>query len=267
MPMLNNAQLQQVLSDWRQWGLTTAPIQAQQVKQLPQGLTNQGYLLNLAGQQYVLRIAATNSQELGINREAEFQIQQLLEQHQLAPKVVYRAPDNSYWLREYVAGQVLTPADLSLDILQEMAAYLQKIHQLAAPATIPVINLQEKIQSYQQQLDITPPHSPFTILNSPLTNHHSKLRLCHMDPTAANWIRTENGQLVLLDWEYAGLGNPLWDMATMVLQAQLTEPQEQEFRKFIQQQDDETWQQAKEEISELARLWYVLQEKMALQTY
>lgn len=258
--MHRNAQLQQILNDWPLWGLSSAPVLPEQVRHLPQGLTNQGYLLELAGNCYVLRIAASNSLELGINREAEYQIQQLLEEQQLTPKVLYRAPDNSYWLREYIAGHALSVDDLNLNTLQEMAAYLAKIHQLAAPATIPVIDLKKKIQAYQQQLGIAPSHS------SSALPRYSKFHLCHMDPTAANWIRTADNQLVLLDWEYAGLGNPLWDLVTLVQQAQLTAVQEQEFRAFIQQQDDCAWQQAKEEIRELAQLWYQLQAKEALQT-
>lgn len=252
--MPNSAKLQQCLNDWPLWGLTTTPIVPEQIRPLPQGLTNQGYLITVAEQSYVLRIAAINSAELGINREAEYQIQQLLEQHLLVPKVIYRAPDNSYWLREYVEGAALTPADLTLNTLLEMANYLTTIHQLAASPTIPIIDLHEKIPAYQMILGGVHPqsHSTFNI-------HHSQLHLCHMDPTPANWIRLPNGQLMLLDWEYAGLGNPLWDMATLLQQAQLTPQQEADFLCSIGQENNADWQQAKQDIQRLGELWYQIQ--------
>lgn len=253
MPMPNTAKLQQILdNDWPLWGLTTTPIVPEQIRPLPQGLTNQGYLITLAEQSYVLRIAATNSAELGINREAEYQIQQLLEQHQLVPKVLYRAADNSYWLREYIEGTALTAEDLTLRTLLEMANYLTKIHRLAAPATIPIIDLSAKLQAYQQLLGVSRQSLGFKTQNSPLG-------LCHMDPTPANWIRLSSGQLMLLDWEYAGLGNPLWDMATLIQQASLTPTEEAKFLSAIGQPNNTAWQQAKQDVQQLSELWYQVQ--------
>lgn len=253
--MPNSKNLQQILdSDWPLWGLTKAPIALEHIRPLPQGLTNQGYLLTLAGKSYVLRIAAANSVELGINREAEYQIQLLLERHQLVPKVIYRAFDNSYWLREYVEGTALTPADLTLRTLQEMATYLAKIHQLAVPTAIPVVDLPGKIHAYQKILGGVHPQS-----DSTFNIHYSQLHLCHMDPTPANWIRLFNGQLMLLDWEYAGLGNPLWDLATLVQQAHLTQQQEADFLLALGQENSPSWQQAKQDIQRLSELWYQVQ--------
>ena len=251
--------LKHILADWPQWGISQVPIEPSQITALPQGLTNQGYLLSLPHGQFVLRIAAANSQALDINRDAEYCIHALLESYQLAPKIYYRASDNSYWLREYIAGTVLTAQDLNLDTLTQMATYLRRIHRLAAPTDLPKINIQAKLKHYQQQL--TPQATYFT---EPLPANKGKVALCHMDPTPANWIRMNNGKLMLLDWEYAGLGNPLWDIAALLQQANLTDIQEQEFLQVINLKNDRYWQQAKQDMHNLEQQWYQVQGKTPL---
>lgn len=251
--------LKYILKDWSQWGISRVPIEASQIIALPQGLTNQGYLLSLPHGQYVLRIAATNSQALDINRDAEYCIHALLESYQLAPKIYYRANDNSYWLREYVEGTVLTPQDLNLDTLRQMAAYLCRIHRLATPTDLPEINIQAKLLHYQQQLN--PQANRLANSAGSLSAQRGKLALCHMDPTPANWILMNNGKLMLLDWEYAGLGNPLWDIAALLQQANLTGTQEQEFLQAIGLKQDRHWQQAKQDMHDLEQQWYQVQGK------
>ncbi len=123
-PLLN------ILADWQQWQLCNQPPSAEQIKAMPAGLTNQAFLLQLDSGNYVLRIASSNSEKLDINRQAEFQIQQCLAQARLTAKVRYKAPDNSYWLRDYVEGRSLTADDLTMPNLRLMVRTLKQIHQL-----------------------------------------------------------------------------------------------------------------------------------------
>ena len=46
------------------------------------------------------------------------------------------------------------------------------------------------------------------------------LRPCHVDPSVANWL-VEGDRLLLLDWEYAANGDPLWDLADLAEDARL----------------------------------------------
>src|SRR5690554_7585715 len=86
LPLLN------ILADWQQWQLCEQPPTAEQIKAMPEGLTNQAFLLQLDSGNYVLRIASSNSEKLDINRHAEFQIHQCLAQAGLTAKVRYKAP-------------------------------------------------------------------------------------------------------------------------------------------------------------------------------
>ena len=41
---------------------------------------------------------------------------------------------------------------------------------------------------------------------------------CHNDPLCENWIYGDN-QLYLIDWEYAGMNDGMWDLADVSIEA------------------------------------------------
>ena len=49
---------------------------------------------------------------------------------------------------------------------------------------------------------------------------------CHNDPLIANWIKADNGQLFLLDWEYAGMNDYMWDLSCVSLECNYTEKED-----------------------------------------
>jgi thiamine kinase-like enzyme len=42
---------------------------------------------------------------------------------------------------------------------------------------------------------------------------------CHNDPLCENWILGEDGKLYLIDWEYAGMNDGMWDIADVSIEA------------------------------------------------
>jgi thiamine kinase-like enzyme len=52
------------------------------------------------------------------------------------------------------------------------------------------------------------------------------LTKCHNDPNPDNFIKNKNGKIFLIDWEYAGNGDPMWDLAYFSTYHNLTDNQE-----------------------------------------
>ena len=254
LPLLN------ILADWQQWQLCEQPPTAEQIKAMPEGLTNQAFLLQLDSGNYVLRIASSNSEKLDINRHAEFQIHQCLAQAGLTAKVRYKAPDNSYWLRDYIEGRSLTVADLTVPNLHLMAHRLKQVHQLPLLQNIPQLKIEEKAEHYWQMIEKN--YSDDVLKLRPELQHNlagfpaGKLSLCHIDPTPANWIQTASGELVLLDWEYAAIGHPWWDVAALLQQAEITTAEEKELLKIYGIDQNEHWLLAQAQMHYMAVLWY-----------
>ena len=42
---------------------------------------------------------------------------------------------------------------------------------------------------------------------------------CHNDSSISNWIMDENGKLHLIDWEYSGMNEPMWDLSCLSIEA------------------------------------------------
>ena len=49
---------------------------------------------------------------------------------------------------------------------------------------------------------------------------------CHCDALPENWIVDPNGRMYLLDWEYAGMNDPYWDIVAPFLEASFAVEQE-----------------------------------------
>src|SRR5690554_378603 len=253
-PLLN------ILADWQQWQLCNQPPSAEQIKAMPAGLTNQAFLLQLDSGNYVLRIASSNSEKLDINRHAEFQIQQCLAQVGLTAKVRYKAPDNSYWLRDYIEGRSLTVADLTMPNLRLMVQTLKQIHQLPVLLETPQLRIEEKAEHYWRMIKKN--YSANLLSLRPELQQHlagfpaGKLSLCHIDPTPANWIQTASGELVLLDWEYAAIGHPWWDIAALLQQAKIGNSEKQELLSSYGIMPDQSWRLAQAQMEYMSILWY-----------
>ncbi len=77
-----------------------------------------------------------------------------------------------------------------------------------------------------------------------------------MDPTPANWIQTASGELVLLDWEYAAIGHPWWDIAALLQQAKIGNSEKQELLSSYGIMPDQSWRLAQAQMEYMSILWY-----------
>jgi thiamine kinase-like enzyme len=53
------------------------------------------------------------------------------------------------------------------------------------------------------------------------------LAACHCDPLCENFLDAK-GRMWLVDWEYSGMNDPLWDLGDLSVEGQFTEDQERE---------------------------------------
>ena len=229
---------------------------------LPAGLTNKNYKLNIAGDDYVLRLSAENSDALDLNREREFLIHQQAAKAGLIPAVLYRSSNNDYWLRRYVSGSAVSIKDVDVALLSAVSQSFKYLHLQDIKHDLPLVDLQYKANAYWKMID-DEEKSELVFLqeiidNLLAQNKNLKKTLCHLDPTLNNWLKTTNG-LVLLDWEYAGVGNPLWDYALFSEDAKLDAAQEKLLLIDAPDHSEEEWMFAKKQMRSLSLLWYKAQ--------
>lgn len=252
--------LQTILNDWKDWSFCRYQPSLAQVTPIIGGLTNHCYRLRLAEGDYVLRIEGKNSRALGIDREQEYSIHKHVAASGLTPPVMFRSKRESthYWLRPYIEGTPLNEADLTPKMVSRLAQHLKRLHQLAVEPHLKTLEIISKATRYWQIINTN--NHELLALKSKLQKALAgmpteQLCLVHMDPTTPNWIHTPDDQLVLLDWEYAALGHPLWDLATLLQDAHLSVDEENALiadSPFSQA----AWSFAKRQITYLTVLWY-----------
>ncbi len=51
---------------------------------------------------------------------------------------------------------------------------------------------------------------------------------CHNDSLIGNWVLREDGKLYLIDWEYSGMNEPMWDLSCLSIEANYSEENDDE---------------------------------------
>ncbi|WP_339672904.1 choline/ethanolamine kinase family protein [Dasania marina] len=256
-----------LLQQYRNWGLATS-AKPQLLRQLEGGLTNQSFLLELAGQRYVLRLFSAQTQQLNINRDAEYTIACLAAQHGLSPAPVYLCPDKNYSITHYVEADLFYYSTKSrADKLQQLAQSLQALHAIPVTGDLPSLIVADKAERYWQSAEQLAVSNDLLSHQQCLQDYFRQLPsitvpvLCHNDLVAENVLLSDSG-LHLIDWEYSALGDPYFDLATVILNQQLSQQDEQWFlHSYSGNINEQKLQQAKQQVRYMEWLWWLLQKQ------
>lgn len=279
----NKHKLHSVLQDWPKWPvLNQFKPKACHFEPLEKGLTNENWLVSLPSaqninqthidlsQKFVIRINAKNAAALHIDHKSECEIVETIHPLNLCPSVIYSDPNLQYWVRPYIEGQTLaeiSPSKLEQNNTIERAAKtLKAIHRQPAKTHWPEIKLLERTEHFWHQLFPNPSINTSRFLDLKhnldisLGANTTDQTLCHMDPNTNNWILDNHQNLQLIDWEYAGIGNPIWDLAVFSDSAKLNQQQERKLLKSYEKYSLVELKQAKFEMEYLSILWFAVQD-------
>jgi thiamine kinase-like enzyme len=202
------------------------------IEPLAGGITNQNFLVEDESGRYVARICK-ELPLLGIDRRNEAACQETASRLGIAPALIYR--DEGLLVSRHVSGQTLTSASLhEPDTIREVGRTLRRLHdgQDVVTGLILYFCPFQTIRTYAQTaltLHAQLPHDVEILLEDArlLARRIGPFRpvLCHNDLLPANMI-TSAGRLWLVDWEYAGMGHPLFDLASVSANAGLSDDEE-----------------------------------------
>jgi len=222
---VSDAAIDAIVADWKSW----AQYKPRIIGALNGGLSNSSVLLQIGEQRCVLRLNGRDSEALAINRRQEASAHRSAAQQGLAPALLYQHPHQRFQVSEYLQGRNWTEADLSdPSQLNKLAGLLASIHNL--PVIEGALDIAAKVALYKQYqrydcaalVALTPAIDAVvdTVVNTnSATEQHC---LCHGDLLAANIVERQ-GRLWALDWEYAAMTNPCFDLA-VVLEGQSIAP-------------------------------------------
>jgi len=216
LPRAIRLKLQQALAQWQRWreGPGEIPVA---VALLADGISNTSIQVKSRADSWVVRIDGANPMQLGLNRNAEWRCLELANQHGLAPAPAYRNPELGVLVTRYLprdATAVDRPGEL-----EATAQLLRSVHQL--PAIKFRLDPVERAHRYAQQC-AGQPSVEFLNTCEQLRESAAEPVLCHNDLLRSNRLFS-GGRLIALDWEYAAMGDPLFDLAVVIEGDELAE--------------------------------------------
>mgnify|MGYP001245893646 CR=1 FL=1 len=199
------------------------------------GLTNRNYLVRDGDEQFVARLC-DDRQFLGIDRRNERLCQIAACEAGVAPEVTHF--EQGMLVSRFLNARTLADDDLQeLALLLRLAQIIRQIHSASDRLTgellffCPFQTVRTYTQTARDHGAVLPPDIDQLVEDSRKLSHRmSPFRptLCHNDLLAAN-IMDDGERLWLVDWEYAGIGNPLFDLAGASANAGLSDQLEVHF--------------------------------------
>jgi fructosamine-3-kinase len=210
---MSDQRLQKILSEWQVWYISP-PVKPQLVRELSKGRSHQSWLVRAEKLNYVIKLDNTNSRSLAHPLSQELAIQKVVAAYDLSPNVIYSGDDFS-------VSAFIVSKNTSIDFKDwiSVGVELKKIHSLKVE--VPKIDLYQHSENYWYKLSVTPKalealrHVMWALL-SQLELTRVQWGLCHHDLNRENLIFSQAGP-VFIDWEYAAINHPYFDLATLKL--------------------------------------------------
>jgi thiamine kinase-like enzyme len=196
-------------------------------------LTNRTFKLTLGDEQFALRIAGAGTAGY-IDRAAEAHNARLAASIGIAPAVLHVDPGSGLMLTRFVpASTPLTAADLRRPAtLRRATDLLKRLHESGLSFQGRMVLLPKLDQyvalaarkGWPAGLDLTAARAAVEAARPALERAGIPWSPCHIDPVPHNFVIGGTPQaLYLLDWEYAAMCEPMWDLAAVSIEAELDE--------------------------------------------
>jgi thiamine kinase-like enzyme len=195
------------------------------------GITNRNFLVTLAGRpdRYVIRLAGNDTHLLGISREVEHAATVAAAGVGVGPEVTAFIRPDGYLVTRFIEGSpVSDEAVHQAETQRRVGESLRRIHDgppipglfipfriveayrlLAAARGVPIPPEYEVAAAIGRRIELA-------CLSNPI-----EMRPCHNDLLNANFI-DDGTRIRIVDWEYAGMGDPFFDLGNFSVNHGLT---------------------------------------------
>ncbi|MFH1185138.1 MAG: choline/ethanolamine kinase family protein [Chloroflexota bacterium] len=190
------------------------------------GITNLNYKIDADGKSYVLRITGADTDKLGIRRDVEYEANLAAGRLGIAPEVLYYIEPEGYLLTRFIQAKrmppdVITRPDNIIRVVRKLRLFHCRGPELKAEFN--VFRRVEMLTSVSKEKDCKFPFDFDWIMQQKKIVEEALLKSpytptpCHDDLLNLNWldeeVAGEIGEVRLLDWEYAGMGDIFFDLA------------------------------------------------------
>ncbi len=196
------------------------------------GLTN---VVFQAGE-HCIRIPGKGTEEY-INRANEAVAAREAAKAGVSPEVLYFG-DSGVMVTQFISGsQTMSPAAFKLNEGAPARAgeALRKLHVSGAvfPFRFYLFSMIDDYLKILSTKDVVLPKGYDDVLReaedirTALSKHPVPLVACHCDPLCENFLDTGE-RMWIVDWEYSGMNDPMWDLGDLSVEGKFGEAQEEE---------------------------------------
>ena len=228
-------------------------IDMKQVKQIVAigGMTNKNYKVMIDDQNYVLRVPGNGTEKM-ISRVDEIKNAAFAHEIGVDADLIYFNEQTGIKISKFIEdAQTLSPEGAKKPyVMKKICQLLNQLHQCGREMENE-FNVYEKIESYEQLLnelkgeyyeDYQLIKQQVLQLKELMDDLEIKLVPCHNDTLAENFIKDKHDQYYLIDWEYAGMNDPMWDVAAHCLENGFNSDEEELFLKtYFKQEPKEAY--------------------------
>jgi thiamine kinase-like enzyme len=194
------------------------------------GITNRNFKVALDGDVFVLRIGGKDTDLLGIDRQAEYEASLAAASLGIGPEVVGFLEREGCLVTRFIAGD---PVDARTPgMLGQVGRTLRRLHDgPSIPGRFDAFRVVEAYCATAAARRVRIP-ALFAWAKGLADEIERSLgsrprRPCHNDLLNANFIH-DGERLRIVDWEYAGMGDPCFDLANFAVNHELLDDEQRE---------------------------------------
>jgi len=195
------------------------------------GITNRNFWVDAAGtdERWVVRLAGNDTHLLGISREVEHAATVAAAGVGVGPEVAAFIRPEGYLVTRFIEGSAVSDEQVHTpETIERVANSLRRIHDgPPIPGLFVPLRICEAYRALAAARGVAIPPEyelaaalgrriELACLANPI-----ELRPCHNDLLNANFI-DDGTRIRIVDWEYAGMGDPFFDLGNFSINHELT---------------------------------------------
>lgn len=203
------------------------------------GLTNKNFRFSCKGKSYVYRNPGEKTEEL-INRHDEKISTMLANELEIDAPLIDFDADTGVKIARYIEeAETMTMETVRKE--ENMAAIAEVLYRLHhcgkdTGVAFDVFAMAEKYEALikEEEVALFEGYKEVKEIVTAIKKEQEKNRHlvpCHNDPLCANWIKGRDG-MYLVDWEYAGMNEAMWDVADVAIEAGMSREEEEKFLQY-----------------------------------
>ncbi|BES66432.1 phosphotransferase [Gottschalkiaceae bacterium SANA] len=195
------------------------------------GMTNRSFLFEVCGESYICRIPGEGTDQL-INRQEEYATYRALAPLQFTEVLVHFDPKTGIKIAKYEENTRALNTE-NVDELKAAMAMLKKLHT----SDIQVdhsFDMGKSIRFYEKLCmdrhailfeDYSKVRANMDLLLERLQSYPLVKTMAHIDANCDNFLVDDDLKMTLIDWEYAGMCDPLIDLSMFAIYSHFSKDQ------------------------------------------